>query len=458
MLSMLGGTAGVAYLCKRADCARVHGLGRARRWDTGTECAPPMKIAILGLNYAPEIIGIGPYTTGLAEALARAGHEVRVVAGQPYYPEWRARRGRRLWSANRSDGLSVLHVPHFIPRRPTGTMRLLHHLSFAFFALWPMLSIAFFWRPDRVIAIAPSLLSAPLGLMAARLSGATAWLHVQDFELEAAEATGLISRRPFLSAALARIEAKILKSFDCVSTISRPMCRRLAAKGVRAERIAEFRNWADLDRIAPAYAPSPLRALWKIDTPHVALYSGALGRKHGLDLIVEAARRLNHRDDLTVIICGNGPDRAGLEAAGAGLPNIRFHDLQPRERLGDLLNLATLHLLPQIAGAQDLVLPSKLPNMLASGRPVIVTAQAGTALFDEAKGCGLATPPGDVTAFAGAVETLCDDPALALRLGGAARARAEARWNRAVILDGFVSAIVAADRPAATAPLKELGR
>ena len=103
----------------------------------------------------------------------------------------------------------------------------------------------------------------------------------------------------------------------------------------------------------------------------------------------------------------------------------------------ELLELAAVHLLPQVDAAADLVLPSKLANMLLSGRPVIATALAGTGLFDEVDGCGVAVPPGDAAALAAAVVRLADDPALAARLGAAARTRAAERWSREAILAEF---------------------
>ncbi|HZF46892.1 MAG TPA: glycosyltransferase, partial [Sphingomonadaceae bacterium] len=177
---------------------------------------------------------------------------------------------------------------------------------------------------------------------------------------------------------------------------------------------------------------------WNITTPHVALYSGNIANKQGIELVIEAARLLQSRDDLTFVICGEGPNRARLEAEAAALPNMRLHDLQPRERLGELLGMATVHLLPQLAGAADLVLPSKLTNMLASGRPVVATADPGTGLADEVDGVGMVTPPGDAAAFAGAIASLVDDPESAARLGKAARERAEQRWSRKAILRGFI--------------------
>lgn len=400
-----------------------------------------MKILLLGLNYAPELIGIGPYTTGLAEALAARGHRVRVVAGQPYYPEWRARPGCGGWSRETGGRVWIDRVPHFIPRRPTGAGRLVQQLSFSLAALPVMIGHSLFWRPDRVIAIAPSLMAAPLALLSARLSDATAWLHVQDFELEAALATDLIGKNRLLTRLLGGIERWILGKFHAVSSISPAMCQRLAQKGVAPERVAEHRNWADLHHVSPLDRSSAFREKWQITTPQVALYSGALGRKQGLDLVISAARRLAARQDLTFVICGNGPHRRDLENMAAGLANVRFFDLQPAELLGELLGLATLHLLPQIAGAADLVLPSKLTNMLASGRPVVATAARGTGLCEEVTGCGLTVAPRDAAALAGAIERLCDDPALVAELGLAARHRAETRWQREAILAGFAGAI-----------------
>lgn len=287
-----------------------------------------------------------------------------------------------------------------------------------------------------VIAIAPSLLSAAIARAVARLLGAKLWLHVQDFELDAAFATGLLDDKGMLAHAARAFETWSLKA-DRVSTISPQMCARLAKRGVAAERIVEFRNWATLDDIVTLTTAWGYRQEWGIDRPHVAVYSGAIGNKQGIELIVEAARQLQHRRDLTFVICGDGPHQVRLASLAEGLDNIQFRALQPRERLGELLALASVHLLPQIAGAADLLLPSKLTNMLASGRPVVTTAMAGTGIAHEVDGCGLIVEPGDAAAFARAITRLIDDPALCGAMGARASQRAQERWSRSHILHRF---------------------
>jgi colanic acid biosynthesis glycosyl transferase WcaI len=393
-----------------------------------------MRLLFLGLNFAPEEIGIGPYSAGLLQAWVAAGNEAEAVVGQPYYPQWRAWPGYGGgWRRSVEHGVGLVRCPLYVPHRPTGVRRIVHHLSFAAASFVPMLWLAWRRRPGLVMTVAPSLIAAPVALIAARLVGAKAWLHVQDFELEAAQATGLVGDGTFARMA-GWFERKVLRAFDRVSAISPQMCARLVAKGVAPERVAELRNWADTDAIRPLDTPSPYRAEWNISAPHVALYSGNIANKQGIGIVLEAARLLAHRTDLLFVICGEGPNRAELERKAADLPNLRLHPLQPRERLGELLGLADVHLLPQLADAADLVLPSKLANMLASGRPVVATAAPGTGIADEIDGCGIAVSPGDAMALAEAIAALIDDAPRRRALGEAARQRAERHWSRGAIL------------------------
>ncbi|MEQ3625732.1 MAG: WcaI family glycosyltransferase, partial [Marinobacter sp.] len=388
---------------------------------------------ILGLNFAPEPISTAPYTTRLARYLARHGHRVHVVTATPFFPAWsRPKDWPRARYVARDPvlNLRVTHCPHYIPRHPTGLRRLLHQLSFTFAATPVMIAQALRHPPDRVLVIAPALLAAPLGWLAARIAGAPAWLHLQDLELDAARATGIVGS----SRLAALIERWVLRRFDRISTISAPMCARVAAKGVAPHRIQELRNWAE-----PMASPDPdaiiaLRRKLGISTPHVLLYSGALGRKQGLEAIPDLAHRLRHRRDLTLLICGDGPMRPMLEQAAREHPNLCVAPLQPRERLSALLGLATVHFLPQIADAADLVLPSKLTNMLASGRPVLATAAPGTALAAEVAGCGVVVPPGDTAALVVALDLLLQDPDRRAALGRAGLRAAQDRWHADTIL------------------------
>ncbi len=416
-----------------------------------------MRILIVGLNYAPEPIGIAVYTAGLAERLAECGHTVRVVSGQPYYPQWKViEEHRGGWRTTSERDVIITRCPIYVPANPSGAKRLIHHASFALSAAIPTTLAAFAFRPDIVLTIAPSLASAPIAWLASKLARARSWLHIQDFEVDAAFATGLLDSTSRIAKLASGFEKRVVGLFDRVSSISPEMCAKLANMGISSNRIVEFRNWAGITPLSDRTKASNYRAEWDIHTPHVALYSGNIANKQGIETVLEAATLLRERKDITFVICGEGPNLATLREAGSSSNNLQFRPLQPVERLPDLLQLATVHLLPQKADAADLVLPSKLTNMLASGRPVVATAAPGTGLAREIEGCGIVTEPGNAEAFAAAIERLTEDPVLWESSAAHARNRAKTRWNKentiAEVIAAMEEVIRAPDLPAAKYP------
>ncbi len=380
-----------------------------------------MKILLYGINYAPELTGIGKYSAELAEWLAARGHQVSVVTAPPYYPQWRVHDGYRAGRYQRETraGVDVRRAPLWVPARPGGAKRLLHLASFALSSL-PSLLRAAAARPDLIVVVEPALFCAPAAWLAARLCGARAWLHIQDYEVDAAFDLGLLKGNG-LRAAVRRAERWLMRRFDRVSTISGRMLDLALYKGVDPARAVLLPNWIDVEAIAPG-RDGDLRAELGIPADAVvALYSGNMGGKQGLQTLAEVARLLEREQALWFVFCGQGPERAPLQARCQGLARVRFLDLQPAERLGALLNTADIHLLPQRAGAADLVMPSKLTGMLASGRPVVCGAARGTELAGVVARCGLATPPEDAAAMAEAVRKLASHPQIRETLGAAAR-------------------------------------
>ena len=394
-----------------------------------------MRILLYSANFAPEPVGIGKYSGEMAAWLAAQGHEVRVVCAPPYYPAWRIDPDFhwRPFRRKRWQGVQVWRAPLWVPARPGGLKRVLHLASFALSSL-PLMLRQWGWRPDVVFCVAPALLCAPAAWLSARACGARAWLHVQDFEVDVALQMGLL-RSGLLRGAALGFERWLMRRFDTVSTISGRMQEHLLRKGVARERATLLPNWADVRAVQPLDRPSLFRTrLGLAPQVKVALFSGTWGAKQGLEGIVGAARRLMHRADILFVICGQGALEAELQAAEAALPNLKLLPLQPVEQLGELLGLADVHLLPQSVQAEDLVLPSKLTNMLASGRPVVATCREATELADVVRHCGVVVPPGDEAALAQAIATLMDEPERRAALGRRAREHAERRMDRDAVL------------------------
>ena len=398
-----------------------------------------MRILIHGINYAPEFVGIGKYSSEMAEWFASRGHEVRFHCARPYYPEWKVADGYENGALDQEilNGVDVRRHDIYVPFEPTGLRRLRHHLSWLTSSHKAVVQSAKAFHPEVVIAVAPSLIGAPAALAAGRASRAPTVLHVQDFEVGAAGASGLIRSRTLLKLA-SWVERSLIRRFDYVTTISDAMLARLHAMQVEQGRTALVRNWADVEAIRyQAPKESAFRSELGISRDQtVLLYAGTISRKQGLEVVLDAARKLKDRQDLVFLIFGEGPTKHDFEAQASDLPNVRFGPFQPKDRFSDLLAAADIHLLPQIAEAADLVLPSKLTGMLASGRPVLATTPLLSGLATEVEGCGRITPPGDVEALTTAIVELAASADQMAALGEAARERALLRWRmEAILLD-----------------------
>ena len=398
-----------------------------------------MRLLIHGMNYAPELLGIGRYTGELGAYLASRGHQVTVLTAAPYYPQWRVREDYRpqRWRREWRDGVEVLRAPQYVPARVSGLGRLLQECSFGASCLY-WWSTCLLPRPwDAMVAVCPPMTSGLFpGLLARRLAVPLV-IHVQDLQLDAARELGIL-RQPLLLAGLTWLELHLFRQARVVTTISRSMAARLAAKGVPPARLRVLPNWADLDKVRPGPRLNALRRELGLTSETVVLYAGNLGEKQGLEVILEAAALTRGKPSIRYLVAGEGAarDRIKLRAQELGLDNLTFLPLQSNSRLPLLLAAADLHLVVQRQKAADLVMPSKLTNIMAAGRPFIATAGEATELarVTTESRAGLVVPPEDGRALAQAVLRLAGDPGARKEMAVRARRYAEAFWDRERIL------------------------
>lgn len=383
------------------------------------------------MNYRPEMISTGKYAYEVSEYLASRGHEVEVITTAPHYPGWRTFPGYRSWtySSDVMNGVMVRRAPMYLHTDASGLVRLAMPLTWVI-AAFPLL----IWRtlrrrPDVIVCVQPTIMMAPAALLAAKLVGARTVQHVQDLEIDTAFAVGHVRSGGGVGRLAYAIERLIMRRFDRIVTISLKMRDRLVAKGVERTRVSIVRNWVDTAAIRPLGRASAYRAeLGIAPDQFVVQYSGQMGRKQALHLIVAAAEALANDRRFVFVLAGDGPTRPDVERQTAALPNVRLLPLQSVERLGEFLNLADCHVLPQDAGVSELVLPSKLGGMLASGKPILITAHPDSELAGFLGDAATFTPPGDAMAIAAALRIMIDTPdtAASKRLALAAQLEADA--------------------------------
>lgn len=404
-----------------------------------------MNILIHGLNYAPEPTGTGKYTAEMAQWLAARGHRVEVVCGLPHYPQWQldpAYADGRARVEQHGD-VRVLRAPHFVPSAESlgagARIRLETSFTLSSLRYWARRFLG--RRPDVVIAVMPPMQDAVWPLLY-RWLRRTPWvLHVQDLQVDAALRLNML-KVGRLGRALYWVEGFLLRHATAVSTITEAMRARIVEKGAARERTWLFPNWSDIAAITPGPTDNDWRrALGLADDAVLVLYAGNMGEKQGLDTVLDVAAdcRDDPRLQFAMVGAGAALPRLRQRAVELGLPNLRFLPVQPSERLAEMLAAGDIHLVVQKRDAADLVMPSKLTNILAAGRACVATADPDTALHEVVHGhcTGEVVPPGDDDALAAAIRRMAADPARRAECGARARAYAEQFLDKDRILAAF---------------------
>jgi colanic acid biosynthesis glycosyl transferase WcaI len=397
-----------------------------------------VNIVVLCPHFAPDMAPTGEVITAITLQLAARGHRLHVVTSLPWYrhhatePGWDGQLVRH----EDTDWGRITRVHPF----PTDKTNLpARALAFGgFTALSTIEGALTSERPDVVLAMSPPISLGAAGWAVARSRRAPFVFNIQDVFPDVAIELGLLTNRGAIAVAR-RLEVATYRHADAVTVLSDELAANVRAKladAVPAHRRTEFAdrvhvipNFVDTAAVVPQATPGGLgyRAQYGLGDRTVVMYAGNVGLSQSLDLLVHAARTMAHRTDVVFVINGGGSARASLVASAAGLDNLVFVDMQPKDRLPEVLAAGDIHVVPLRAGLAASSVPSKLYSILAAGRPIVASVDPGTEVQRtvEMAGAGVAVAPQDPEAFCGAVSDLLDHPDRRSTMGAAGRSFVE---------------------------------
>ncbi len=388
-----------------------------------------MRILLL-VNYFPPEIGSGPHLPfELGETLVQRGHQVTVVTGFPRYnvPVLPERYRGRVFYREEMGGVTVLRMRAPIPYGKSKIARGLFHMLSPPVLTLRALPIA---RPDVVYTITPPLTSGIAARTVARRHRVPCVVNVQDLFPQNAVDLGLLHNRMFIRAFQA-MERFVYRIADRITVMSDGNGDYVVAKGARREKVQTIANWVDTDLIRPSERLNDFRRANGIGKEFVVLFAGTMGWSQGLETVVECARELARQPEILFLLVGDGVERPRLERQAAGLSNVRFVPMQPKEMYPHVLGAADACLVTLRAEVSTPTVPSKMATIMAAGRPVLASLPTADAskLVNEAR-AGLVVPPGNARALAGAVLQLLQDPDGAQKMGRSGRVYAEEHLSR----------------------------
>ena len=400
-----------------------------------THPAPaPKTVTIASLFYWPEKTGIAPPVQQLAEMLAEQGAQVTVLAPRPSYPEMAVFPDYRDGSRDREthNGVSIVRFP-VAPQKPGGGLvsRAVTELALAWWIWWHLITRP---RPDLAVGVCPSILA--VGAMLLSVSRKTQRVAVM-YDIQSGLAKSLkMARHSFVGGVIEWLERSTLNRVDRVITLSQAMSDAIRSIGVKVP-ISIIPPTVDDELIQPRpEAPGPI----------TLLYSGNIGRKQGLEQLIDLAEHLQQRQlDAVLIVRGDGNFREELQqhAEDRGVSNLRFEPLLPVARLSEGMAQGHIHLVPQNPAGAAFAVPSKIYSIMAAGRAFICTAEPGSPLdrLRDESDAFLTCAPNQPRLLADAVERLMKDHVERARLGCNGRAYVERHAGRATCADADRSAL-----------------
>ncbi|MBN9519680.1 glycosyltransferase [bacterium] len=334
----------------------------------------------------------GAFNRNLVHGLAR-GHEVVVLAPVPWTadPPWRrTRTGGTIPACRQRDenGVVIHHPRFYYPPRALLSRR---HLFYWWSVREQIGGLIRDFRPDVVLGywVHPD---GAVAVRAARLAGARAGVIVGGSD---------VLLLPH-SARRRRHVMRVLDSADVVACVSEHLRRRVVGLGAPHHRAHVWRQGVDTTLFRPADRAEARHRLGVSETSPVLLWVGRMVPVKGLDVLLEACRRLRNRGvAFDLILAGDGPLRPSLEGtvrAGGMAGCVRFVGACAQDRLPDLYRAADVTVLPSHSEG----LPNVLRESVCCGTPFVASDVGGVSEIAERPPDRL-VPPGDPERLAAAL-------------------------------------------------------
>jgi glycosyltransferase involved in cell wall biosynthesis len=366
-----------------------------------TSIRTPGKIVIVSQHYAPDPSTTATYLTAIAGGL-NTGCEVLVISGTANSAAT-ARSGKA--------GPRVVEVNCRTPEKDALVRRVIAMVLLSikmFFATLKYVS-----RNDVVLCVTtPFVLPYPVTL-ATRLRNGSAILLIYDLYPEALVMAGLVQPHSLVARAIRFANGLLFPALDAVITIGRDVeALLLAYKNVARRKIHFVPNWALLPI---GYREISAGNSFRRDFADklVVGLSGNLGFTHSAATVYEAARLLRDEKNIHFLLSGWGSGWKQLTelCARAPLDNVTLTDRVPESELEEFLSAADVWVIPYRRNVAGVSVPSRIYNLLAVGRPIIVTAEtvSEAALVLQEENIGWVARPEDPRDLAEAIRSAAAD-------------------------------------------------
>jgi len=407
-----------------------------------------MKILYASQYYPPEMGAPAARVSELSRHWVKLGHQVSVLTGFPNHltgvvpPEYRE-KFRRLIYREWVDGIHVVRTWLLPLANRRSHERVLNYSSFC---LSSSLRGSFLSGHDVVIATSPQLLVGVTGWWLSKVKGIPFVLEIRDLWPESITASGVGNDTSVLARFLSSLSGFLYRTCDHLVVVTPAFKNDIINKyGIPPEKISVVENGVEPGLFTPGGCSDKVKSELGVSGRFVVSHIGTMGLAHGLRTMVEAAARLQ-RDypDIQFLLVGEGADKEALSkiALSRGLANIRFLPKQPREKMPDIIRASEVCLvLLKKAEVFKTVIPTKMLEFMACGRPIILGVDGQARQVMEEAEAGIFVEPEDPNALVQAVTQLYHNSDLRRTLGRNGRHFIVKHLSRKKMAEQYISVL-----------------
>jgi len=380
----------------------------------------------------------------LTQYLAQQGHTVTVVSGETGY----MRRDksalpwyRRLLRRERNGEVQVVRTYTYSELHKSYLGRLLSFISFSLTCPLGLLGLE---KPDVVLASSPPIFPMLPAWLVCKLRGIPFVLEVRDLWPASAVQMGILKNRQLI-AVMSWMERLLYDQASQIVALTEGIRGDICARGWPEHKVSLVTCGADVDRLYPDPAGAAfVRAKHDWNDRKVVLYFGAIGEANNIPVILRAARRIQGRTDIVLVLVGDGMMRQATErqVARDGLGNVQVLPPVPKDDARQYINaadlcLVTLQDIPLFDGA----IPTKLIDYMACGKAVLCGIRGEARDIVVESGAGLAFEPDDDAQLGDRILELLDDPARCAAMGVQGHAFVQSRFSAAQMREQMASVL-----------------
>lgn len=368
----------------------------------------------------------------LARYLASQGHQVTIIASPISYLTGKSRSIKVPWSEKQSDGdlITILRAYTYPALHRSFAFRMVSFFSFMVSSFLIGLGVK---HVDLVWGTSPPIFQGLTAWALARLKRVRFLFEVRDLWPAFAVAVGVL-RNPLLIRLSEWLEGFLYHRADQVVVNSPGFIQHVQSRG--ATHVELVPNGTDTTMFNPNLDGSFFRQSHGLEAKFVVLYAGAHGMSNDLGIVLEAAKVLLPRKDISIVLLGDGKDKPALQAQATRecLENILFLPPIPKVEMPYALAAANacIAILKPVEMYKT-TYPNKVFDYMASEKPVVLAIEGVIRQVIENAGGGIAVTPGDPGELSKAILLLADDPELAHRMGRKARIYVESHFDRVIL-------------------------